>query len=237
MLGTIINVVAILVGGGIGLLFHKKTPENIGERIMEGFGIFVIVVGIEGAIGGSTPLLYIFSILIGALIGEVLNLDKKLDGFTDFLKAKLKTKDEKNFKEGFISTTILFCIGAMAIVGPFEAVLQNNYDIIFIKSALDGVTAFIFASSYGISVLISAGSVLIYQGLISFLALFLKNFLSMDIINAMSVIGSLLVAAIGINMLNLSKKRINVVNLLPAVFVPILYGAILPLINYIKGLF
>lgn len=237
MLGTIINVVAILIGGMIGLLFHKKTPKNIGERIMEGFGIFVIATGIEGALGGPSPLIYIFSILIGALIGEALNLDKKLDGFTDYLKAKLKTKDEENFKEGFITTTILFCVGAMAIVGPFEAVLQNNYDIIYIKSALDGVTAFIFASTYGVSVLISAGSVLVYQGLVSVLAIFLKNFLSMDTINAMSVIGSLLVAAIGINMLNLSKKRINVVNLLPAVFVPILFTAVIPLVNYIKGLF
>ena len=237
MLGTLINVAAILAGGLIGLLFHKKTPENINERIMEGFGIFVIVVGIKGAIDIASPLLYIFSILIGALIGESLNLDKKLDGFTDFLKAKLKTKNEENFKEGFITTTILFCVGAMAIVGPFEAVLQNNYEIIYIKSALDSVTAFIFASSYGISVLISAGSVLIYQGIVSILALFLKNFLSTDMINAMSVIGSLLVAAIGFNMLNLSKKRINVVNLLPAVFIPILFGALTPLLEYIKGLF
>lgn len=106
-----------------------------------------------------------------------------------------------------------------------------------IKSALDSVTAFIFASSYGIPVLLSGGSVLIYEGLVSFLALFLKNFLSTDIINAMSVVGSLLVAAIGFNMLNLSKKRINVMNLLPVVFVPILFGALLPILNYLKGLF
>ena len=221
----------------IGLIFYKKTPKNIGERIMEGFGIFVIVVGVRGAIEGSRPLLYIFSILVGALIGESLKLDKKLDKFTDFLKSKFKAQNEENFKEGFITTTILFCIGAMAIVGPFEAVLKNSYDVILIKSALNSIIAFIFASSYGIPVLLSGGSVLIYEGLVSFSALFLKNFLSTDIINAMSVVGSLLVAAIGFNMLNLSKKRINVMNLLPAVFVPILFGALLPILNYLKGLF
>ena len=100
---------------------------------MEGFGIFVIVVGVRGAIEGSRPLLYIFSILVGALIGESLKLDKKLDKFTDFLKSKFKAQNEENFKEGFITTTILFCIGAMAIVGPFEAVLKNSYDVILIK--------------------------------------------------------------------------------------------------------
>ena len=124
----------------------------------------------------------------------------------------------------------------MSIVGPFDAVLKNDFDILYIKSALDGVTAFIFASSFGISVLLSAGSVLIYQGVISLLATFLKDYLTTDIITSMSVIGSLLIAAIGINMLNLSKKKINVVNLLPGVFVPILYGGIILLINYFKGI-
>lgn len=236
MYGTIINVIAILIGGAIGLMFHKKAPQIIGDRIMEGFGLFVIVVGIAGAIEGDNPILYIFSIMIGAIIGEVLNLDRRLNDFTHFLKDKMKTKDEDNFKEGFISTTILFCIGAMSIVGPFDAVLKNDFDILYIKSALDGVTAFIFASSFGISVLLSAGSVLIYQGVISLLATFLKDYLTTDIITSMSVIGSLLIAAIGINMLNLSKKKINVVNLLPGVFVPILYGGIILLINYFKGI-
>ena len=106
MYGTIINVIAILIGGAIGLMFHKKTPQIIGDRIMEGFGLFVIVVGIAGAIEGDNPILYIFSIMIGAIIGEVLNLDRKLNDFTHFLKDKMKTKDEDNFKEGFISTTI-----------------------------------------------------------------------------------------------------------------------------------
>lgn len=238
MLGTLINVGAIFIGGIIGLIFHKKIPKNIGKRIMEGFGIFIIVVGVKGTIKGPSSLLYIFSILLfGALIGEFLKLDKKLDKFTDFLKSKFKAQDKENFKEGFITTTILFCIGAMAIVGPFEAVLKNSYDIILIKSALDSVTAFIFALSYSIPISLFGGSILVYECLVLFLALFLKNFLSTNIINAMSVVGSLLVAVIGFNMLNLSKKRINVINLLPAVFAPILFGALLPLLNYLKGLF
>lgn len=234
MTGTFINVIAILSGGAIGLLFHQKTQKNFGERIMEGFGIFVLVIGIKGALVGDSSLLYIISLILGAILGEALRLDDKLKGFTGMLEDRFSKGKNENFKEGFISTTILFCIGAMAIVGPLNAVLKGNNDILYIKSALDGVTAFIFASNFGISVLLSGLSVLIYQGSISLLAYFFKDFLSLEVINAMSVIGSLLVAAIGINMLNLGNKKINVVNLLPAVFIPLLWGPVSLLIAYLK---
>ncbi len=236
MLGTLINVASIIIGALIGLLFHKKSPRVLGERIMEGFGLFVIVIGIKGAIEGNNSLLLIVSIILGALIGESLKLEKKLNSFTGLLEMKLVKNKNDGFKEGFISTTILFCVGAMAIIGPMNGVLKGDYEILMIKSTLDGVTAFIFASAYGFSVLFSAGSVLIYQGLISLLAFFLKDFLSTETINNFSVIGSLLVAGIGFNMLKISSKKINVVNLLPAVFIPILYEPIKSAIEFIKGI-
>ena len=110
MYGTIINVIAILIGGAIGLMFHKKTPKIIGDRIMEGFGLFVIVVGISGAMEGDNPILYIFSIMIGAIIGEVLNLDRRLNDFTHFLKDKMK-KTPLSLKGGHLDM-ILFCPAA-----------------------------------------------------------------------------------------------------------------------------
>ncbi len=236
MLGTIINVISIVIGGLIGLLFHKKSPRVLGERIMEGFGLFVIVIGIKGAIEGNNSLLYIVSIILGALIGESLKLEKKLNGFTGLLEKKFVKDKNDGFKEGFITTTILFCVGAMAIIGPMNAVLKGNYEILMIKSTLDGVTAFIFASAYGFSVLLSAVSVLVYQGLVSLLAFLLKDFLSTETINNFSVVGSLLVAGIGFNLLKLSSKKINVVNLLPAIFIPILYEPLKIAIEFIKGI-
>ena len=234
MFGTIINVITITAGALLGVLFHKKTPRNIGERIMEGFGLFTLVVGVGGAIGGDNPILTIVSIIIGAAAGELLRLEDKLNHFTAKLERRFSDGQGGDFKEGFISTTIIFCIGAMAIIGPFNAVLKGDYSILYIKSALDGVTAFIFASNFGISVLLSGGSVLLYQGLITLLAVFLKDFLSLEVINAMSVIGSLLIAGIGFNLLHLGNKKINVVNLLPAVFVPVLYGPLLLLAAWIR---
>lgn len=236
MLGTIINVLSIFIGGLIGLLFHKRSPRVLGERIMEGFGLFVIVIGISGAMEGNNSLLYIVSIILGALIGETLRLEKKLNSFTGYLEKKFVKEKNDGFKEGFISTTILFCVGAMAIIGPMNGVLKGDYEILMIKSTLDGVTAFIFASAYGFSVLFSAVSVLIYQGLVSLLAFLLKDLLSTETINNFSVMGSLLVAGIGFNMLKLSSKKINVVNLLPAIFIPILYEPINLLIDFIKGI-
>jgi len=236
MLGTIINVVSIIFGGLIGLIFHKKSPRVLGERIMEGFGLFVIVIGIKGAIVGNNSLLYIVSIILGALIGESLKLEKRLNSFSGLLEKKFVNNKNEGFKEGFITTTILFCVGAMAIIGPMNGVLKGNYEILMIKSTLDGVTAFIFASAYGFSVLFSAISVLVYQGLVSLLAILLKDFLSLETINNFSVVGSLLVAGIGFNMLKISSKKINVVNLLPAIFIPILYEPLKSIISYIKGI-
>lgn len=236
MFGTIINVISILIGGLIGLLFHKKSPRALGERIMEGFGLFVIAIGIKGALEGNNSLLYIFSIIIGALIGESLKLDHKLNKFTCYLENKFVKENDDGFKEGFITTTILFCVGAMAIIGPMNGVLKGDYEILYIKSTLDGVTAFIFASAYGFSVLLSAVCVLVYQGIVSILAFALKDILSVETINNFSVVGSLLVAGIGFNMLKLSSKKINVVNLLPAIFIPILYEPIKIFIQFIKGI-
>lgn len=237
MYGTLVNVASIFAGGLIGLLFHKKSPRVLGERIMEGFGLFVIVIGISGAMEGDASLLYIVSIIIGAFVGESLRLEKKLNRFTGYLEKRFTSDKNEGFKEGFISTTILFCVGAMAIIGPMNGVLKGDYQILMIKSTLDGVTAFIFASAYGFSVLFSAVSVLLYQGLVSLLAFMLKDFLSVETINNFSAIGSLLVAGIGFNMLKLSSKKINVVNLLPAIFIPIFYEPLQYFINFIKDMF
>ena len=159
---------------------------------MEGFGIFTLVIGISGAIVGQNHLLYLFSIILGAIIGESLKLDKKLEKFTHFLEYKLTKGEKENdkFKEGFITTTMIFCIGAMSIIGPIKAVFENDLSILMIKVSLDGVTAFIFASAFGFSVLFSGISVLVYQGLVTLGAFMLVDILSPETISAISVMGS-----------------------------------------------
>lgn len=234
MSGTIVNFITILAGGSLGLLFHQKIRPTLGDRIMEGFGLFVIAIGLKGAFQGSDSILYILSLIFGALLGEGLGLDKKLDRFTGSLERRFGGEEGDGFREGFISTTILFCVGAMAIIGPLNGVLRGDNEILYVKAAMDGVTAFIFASNFGVSVLFSAGSVLLYQGGISLLAFFFKDFLDMAVIDAMSVLGSLLVAAIGINMLRLGRQRINVVNLLPAALMPLLLAPALIWLNELK---
>ena len=237
MLGTLINVGAIFVGGVLGLLFRKKTPAAIGDRIMQGFGIFTMVIGISGAIVGKNHLLYLFSIILGAIIGESLKLDKKLEKFTHFLEYKLTKGDPTNedFKEGLITTTMIFCVGAMSIIGPIKAVFENDLSLLMIKSSLDGVTAFIFASAFGFSVLLSGISVLVYQGLVTLGAFLLVDILSPETISAISVMGSILIIGLGINLLKI--KKLNLVNLLPAMFIPILYEPIQSLIGALKNYF
>lgn len=236
MLGILVNTGTIFLGGILGLFMHKRVSNKVGDRIMEGFGLFVIIIGVAGAIQGNQYILYLASIVVGALIGEGLKLDQRLEKFADFTKKKLAGKgDNPRFTEGFITSAILFCVGSMAIIGPFQAVLEGNNTLLFVKASLDGVTAFILAASCGGGVFLSGILVLVYQGLITLLAFFLKDFLSEATINAVSVLGSLLVMGIGLNMLKATK--IKIVNLIPVMFIPMLYQPISYLINWLRGVF
>lgn len=237
MVGTIINVGAIFLGGTIGLLFKKNANPQIGKMILQGFGLFSLIIGIQGVITGSNFLLYLFSIILGLIIGESLKLEDSVNNLANKLKTRVSSGngENKNFNEGFITTTMLFCVGAMAILGPIESVINNNHDILYIKSALDGVTSFIFASSFGIGVLFSGISVLVYQGLISLFAFFLKDILTTETISAISFLGSMLVMGIGFNLLKITKLKL--VNFLPIMFIPIIYQGLLWLIGIIKGVF
>lgn len=237
MLGTLIDVAAIFIGGILGLLFGKKTPAAICDRIMQGFGIFVLVIGISGAIIGRNHLLYLFSIILGASIGEVLKLDKKLEKFTHFVECKLikDNKENNSFKEGFINAVMILCVGAMSIIGPIKAVFENDLNLLMIKASLDGVTAFIFASAFGFSVLLSGIIVLIYQGSITLGAFLLVGILSPETISAISVTGNILIIGVGIDLLKI--KKLNIINLLPIIFIPILYEPIQSLIGTLRNYF
>lgn len=224
MLGTLVNFSAIIIGSIIGILFKNGIPEKVSNTIMQGLSLCIVFIGISGAIKGSNILLIIISMVIGSLIGELIDLDNLLQKLGDKLEEKFKGKGIK-ISEGFVTASLLFCVGSMAIVGSLQSGLEGNHTILFAKSMLDGISSIIFASSLGIGVMLSSFSVLIYQGAITLAASSLKGILIQSVVTDMTAVGSLLIIGLGFNMLNITK--IKVANLLPAVFIPIIYQLIL----------
>ncbi|MDY5210993.1 DUF554 domain-containing protein [Intestinibacter sp.] len=235
-LGVIVNSVTILVASLVALLLKNlilkidkdNRVEKVSDTIMSGLALCVIYMGISGALECKHALICIVSMVVGGLLGELIDIDKALNKLGDKIEAKLNKDKKGDFDEhvsisqGFVSASLLFCVGAMAVVGSLNSGLFGNNDTLFAKSALDGVSAFLFSLTMGIGVLLSSVAVLIYQGLIASCAFLLKAILSTAVITEMNAVGSLLILALGINVL--LKQNIKVANLLPAMFVPIVFG-------------
>lgn len=223
MIGTIVNSVAVVIGCLIGSLIKGRLKTNISNTIMSGLGLCVLYIGVSGALKGEDTLLMIICIVIGALIGELIDIDKWLSRLGEIIERKVNKVGKSNISiaEGFVSASLLFCVGAMAIVGALESGLKGNHDTLFTKSILDGISSIIFTSSLGIGVIFSAVTVFIYQGAITLGAGILSGVLSTTVITNMSAIGGLLIVGLGFNMLGVTK--IKVANLLPAIFLPILF--------------
>jgi uncharacterized membrane protein YqgA involved in biofilm formation len=211
--GALINAAAILAGGGIGLLFKGKISEKISENITRAIGLCVCIIGISGALKGDIMLL-VASLALGTVVGELINIDGGLNKLGLWLQKKLTRKDEKStFAEGFVAATLLFCVGAMAIVGSIESGIRNDQSVIITKSILDAVTSIALASTFGFGVLFSAGAILIYQGSIEIFAGFMQNVLTDDLVTQISSVGGLLILGIGLNMV--LNAKIRVANMLP----------------------
>ncbi|MCQ4924165.1 DUF554 domain-containing protein [Tissierella carlieri] len=231
MLGTIVNALAIILGSLLGIGVKKGIKDDYKNTIMDGIGLAVIIIGIMGGIKSENIILVIGSIVVGSVIGEVIEIENKLDNLGDFLQDKFGGKDS-NFSKGFVTASLVYCVGAMAIVGSLESGIQGNHQTLFAKSILDGISAIIFASTLGIGVAFSSIPVFIYQGSITLLANFIKDLLTVQVVNEMSAVGGLLIMAIGINILGI--KKIKVGNMLPAVFIPIIYYILVNLVNLIR---
>lgn len=226
MLGVVVNVLAVLLGGGIGLLIKKGIPKRIADAMMKGIGLCTLYIGWSGALKGSNTLVLILSMVIGILLGEGFDLDAKLNGFANGLDRKFKRDDGSiSVAEGFIAASLLFCVGAMTVVGSLQAGLLGNYEMLFTKSVLDFISAMIFASTLGIGVLLSAVFVLLFQGGIVLLAQVVAPFLTDGVVAEMTCVGSVLIFALGLNILGITK--IKVLNFLPAMFLPILLTPLL----------
>ncbi len=223
MLGTIVNCLTIIAGSVVGIGFKNKIPEKYNQTVMQAIGLAVILVGIKGALGCNDLLIIIISLAIGSLMGEMIGIENYLEKLGKFLETRL-SKSANGFSAGFVTATLLYCVGSMAIVGSLESGLTGNHDTLFAKAALDGIVSILLSSSLGIGVLFSAVPVLIYQGAITLLAGVVKPMLTPAVIGQMSAIGGLLIVGIGLNMIR--EKKLKVGNMLPAIFIPLIYFAI-----------
>lgn len=222
MLGTIVNVAAVIAGGLIGLLFKKGLPKKLTDAIMTGIALCTIYIGISGCIEGKNPLITVIAIAVGAVVGTLLNLDGKLSALGESVEKKFKKEggEKVSLAEGFISSSLLFCVGAMAIMGALQSGLAGNHETLYTKSVMDFISSMVFASSMGVGVLFSGAAVLVYQGAITLLAGFLSPFLGEAAVAEMTCVGSLLLIALGLNLLGITK--IKIMNYIPAIFLPIL---------------
>ncbi|NLP16048.1 MAG: DUF554 domain-containing protein [Clostridiales bacterium] len=237
-LGTLGNIALILIGSTIGMIIKGGLKKRFQDTIISALGLAVMFIGISGALEGllvvndgkiisTNIMLMIVSLAVGGFIGEAINVEAKLDSIGEWLKSKLKVNKEKDkgFVEGFVNSSLLFCVGAMAIIGSLRDGLSADPYLLLAKGVIDGVVAIFFASTLGIGVFFSVIPVGVYQGLITLTAGFVEPYLSERLISNLSFIGSILIFAIGINMI--IGKKIKTGNLLPAILVPIVYEIIM----------
>lgn len=218
--GTIINAVCILIGGSIGSFLKSGIPKRIEHIIFQALGLFTLFLGMKMAFESSGLfLLMIFSLILGGVIGEIFQLDQKTEGISVVLKSKLKSNNPK-FTEGLITSSMLFAIGSMAIIGPMNEALSGDTTLIYTKSLMDGVTAIILSAAFGRGVLFSAIPVFCLQAFVGISASYVEIYLTDVLIKEISAIGGLLILGIGINILKMAK--INVINLLPSIVVLVL---------------
>jgi len=220
--GTIVNALAVVLGSLAGLVLPRM-PDRMREAVMQGLGLAILFLGVSMGLKTQNFILVIMSLALGGVLGSLLRLDEFLDWAGRRLEAAVKKGGGGGgaVAEGFVSATLLFCVGAMAVIGAIEGALRGDHTILYTKSLLDGISAMLLTAALGIGVIFSAAALLLYQGAIALSAKYITSFLSaveLDlVVTEVSAVGGILVAAIGLGVLNV--KKINVVNLLPSIVV------------------
>lgn len=220
--GAVVNFFTVILGAAIGLIFKKGIPERLKTALMTGMALCVFLIGVDGILSeGNKILVIIISVAIGAVIGELIDLDKWVNRLGKRLESKFNSPGgNTKIAEGFVSATLLFCVGAMTIVGSLESGINGDNMTIYSKAVIDCIAAITLASTLGFGVMLSSVSVLIIQGSITLLAIYIAPLLNADMITQMSTVGSLLIVALSLNMLGVTK--IKVMNFVPAIFIPLL---------------
>ncbi|PJB82900.1 MAG: DUF554 domain-containing protein [Acidobacteria bacterium CG_4_9_14_3_um_filter_49_7] len=216
MTGTLVNALAVVVGSIVGLLIHSRFPPRITRIAFQGIGLFTLFIGMQMALKTQDLLIMIFSILIGAVAGELLGLEKGIVRMSDWLKTKVHSRNEK-FTEGLVTAFLLFCMGSMTILGAIEEGMSGKPDLLLAKSVLDGFSSIALSASLGAGVLFAVVPLLIYQGGLTLLAGQLGTVLSPPVVNEITATGGLLLIGLGINILEI--RKIQVLNMIPALLV------------------
>ncbi|MBQ1270350.1 MAG: DUF554 domain-containing protein [Clostridia bacterium] len=235
-MGTIFNAFAILVGGGAGILLKKGLPERFRKIVFDATATAVFLIGLTGVMSGALKAAsdgaissqYILNLLLslasGAVIGELLRIDRGFDKVAEWIKKKFSGSGDSKLGEGFAATTILFCAGAMAIVGSIEDGIMGNPTTLYTKGVIDAISGVIFGSVYGVGVLLSAGSVFVYQGALTLLASLIAPYLGEIVVSQMSMVGSAVLMLIAFDMWEI--RKFNVANLIPAAFMPLIFSLV-----------
>ena len=234
-LGTIVNVIAVVLGGLIGLLFKRGLKERFRETLASACGLAVIFIGAAGAfemiftvegnqLSSGNTMLIVISLVLGGLVGELINIEARLDSLGGMLKKAVKAKEDNKFVEGFVTASLVFCVGAMAICGPIDEALTGDSTTLYVKSILDMIMVMVLTGVYGVGAIFSALAVGIYQGFFTLFGVFISGFITDSLISCISGIGSVLIFAVGVNLI--WQKKLRVGNLLPALLVPVVWEAI-----------
>jgi len=219
MIGTIVNTLAVAVGGSIGLLLKKGIPQKITDAVMQGLALCVIFMGISGALEGSKTLAMIVAMALGAVVGTLLDLDGRLNKLGDAIESKMGPGGQGKIATGFVTASLLYCVGALAIVGSLQSGLTGDNSMLYTKSMLDFISSIVLCASLGVGVILSAVTLFLYQGVITLLAQALAPVLTDAVIAEMTCVGSLLIIGMGLNMLGVTK--IKIMNYVPAIFIVI----------------
>ncbi len=231
-LGAIINTVAVIAGSAIGIFLKKGLKDNIQKALMSGCGVATIFIGAAGTLQGMLTvndgvieaggsMLLIFSLTLGSLLGEIINIEKRMDSLGNRLKKLFHAEKDSRFVDGFVNTSLVICVGAMAIVGSIQDGLNGDASMLTAKAVLDFVLCIVFASTYGIGVMCSAIPILVYEGAMTLVAHFAGNFISDTLIGYLSYIGSALIFCVGVNVAFGNKFKVG--NMLPALLIPVFY--------------
>ena len=217
-LGPLVNGVAIIAGGLLGLTLHGRFPDRVRIIMFQALGLSILLIGLKMALAVTAPLLVVVSMLAGAVAGELMDIERAMARIGDGLKARLQS-DNALFTDGLVTASVIFCTGTMAILGAFDEALRADRTLLFTKAALDGSVALILATTYGSGVLLSFLPVALYEGALVYLGAAAHSYFTPDRLTQLTAVGGLLIVAIGINMLGLLK--IKVANLLPAMVVAV----------------
>lgn len=234
MIAAIVNALGIALGGAAGTMLRTRVNQKLVDSLMVAMGLVVVSVGVQGIVGSDDTMCLVVCLAIGAIIGHVLHIDEFIDGIGGKITRLFAGKKfaEGRFTDGVISASVMFTVGAMAIMGSLDAGLRGDYGVLFTKTVIDTVAATAMSAAMGIGVALSFLPVLVWEGLLTLLAGILAPVLSAEVVAQMSAVGGAIFIGMGFNMMGITEKKVNVPNLLPAILLPIAYA---PLAAWIGG--